>query len=166
MPAPSRSVVLQLKAIQAWDRHRLGRVQRRHPGLSIDPSASTNLACAQFDLAAGARLRIGPRVTTERRPMALRFLLGEDAEVTIEQDTWIRTEVDRVVVAAGPGARIHVGPDGFLNGCHLSAKTSIRLGRHAWIGFGSRLIDGDQHDLDEARPERSEPILMSSPRPT
>ena len=55
MPAPSRSVVLQLKAIQAWDRYRLGRVQRRHPGLSIDPSASTNLACAQFDLAAGAR---------------------------------------------------------------------------------------------------------------
>jgi carbonic anhydrase/acetyltransferase-like protein (isoleucine patch superfamily) len=158
MGSPPRSVVARLKAIQAWDRYRLRALGRRHPGLHIHPTASSNLAAAQFDLAPGAELRIGARVTTERRPMALRFLVAEGARVEIEEDTWLRTEVDRVVVSAGPGARIQVGPEGFLNGCHLSAKVSITLGRHAWVGFGSRLIDGDQHDLDEARPERSEPI--------
>ncbi len=158
MASPPRSVILRLKAIQAWDRRRLRAVMRRHPGLRIHPEASSNLAAAQFDLAHGAQLRIGARVTTERRPMALRFLLGEGARVEIEADTWLRTEVDRVVVSAGPGARIHVGPEGFLNGCHLSARASITLGRHAWVGFGSRVIDGDQHDLDDERPQRSEPI--------
>ena len=160
MSRPPLSVVLRLKAIQAWDRWRLASLLRRHAGLEIDPTASSNLACAQFDLAPGASLRIGPRVTTERRALALRFLLGAGAEVVIEEDAWLRTEIDRVVISAGPGARIHVGPDGFLNGCHLSAKTSITLGRHAWVGFGSRLIDGDQHDLDAEHPERSEPIAL------
>ena len=148
MPGPS--VVLRLKAIQAWDQWRLRAAQRRHGGLQVDPTASSNLACAQFDLAPGAELVIGPRVTTERRPLALRFLLGPGARVEIEEDTWLRTEIDRVVISAGAGARIRVGPDGFLNGCHLSAKTSITLGRHAWVGFGSRLIDGDQHDHHRA----------------
>jgi acetyltransferase-like isoleucine patch superfamily enzyme len=158
MASPPRSVVLRLKAIQAWDRARLRAAVRRHPGLHVDPEASSNLAAAQFDLAEGAELHIAARVTTERRPMALRFLLGEGAHVEIGADTWLRTEVDRVVVFAGPGARIRVGAEGFLNGCHLSAKASITLGRHAWVGFGSRIIDGDQHDLDDTRPEQTEPI--------
>ena len=158
MPGPS--IVLRLKAIQAWDRWRLRAAVRRHPGLHVHPTASSNLACASFDLYEGAELHIGPRVTTERRPLALRFILGPGARVVIEEDTWLRTEIDRVVISAGAGARIHVGPDGFLNGCHLSAKAAITLGRHAWVGFGSRLIDGDQHDLDADRPERSEPIVL------
>jgi carbonic anhydrase/acetyltransferase-like protein (isoleucine patch superfamily) len=142
MASPPRLVVARLKAIQAWDRYRLRAIERRHAGLHIHAEASSNLAAAQFDLAPGAQLRIGARVTTERRPMALRFLLGEGARVEIGEDTWLRTEVDRVVVFAGPGARIHVGPEGFLNGCHLSAKASITLGRHAWVAGDVTVLRG------------------------
>ena len=63
---PDRAVVLQLKAIQAYDRLRLKRLTARHPGLEIHPSASSNLAAARYDLADGARLRIGAGVVTER----------------------------------------------------------------------------------------------------
>ena len=53
-------VLLLLRAIQTWDRLRLRRLMRTHPGLRIDPSSSTNLAVARFELAPGAELVIGP----------------------------------------------------------------------------------------------------------
>ena len=152
------SVVLRLKAIQAWDRWRLRMLQARHPGLCIHPDASSNLAAAHFALEPGASLRIGAGVTTERRPGALRFLLASGSRVDVGDETWLRTELQPVLVVAGPGARIQIGPEGFLNGCHLSSKSTLTLGRRAWVGFGSRLIDADQHDLDAEHPERVAPI--------
>ena len=156
------SVVLRLKAIQAWDRWRLRALQSRHPGLCVHPDASSNLAAAHYALEPGAQLRIGAGVTTERRAGALRFLLASGARVEVGEDTWLRTEVQPVLVVAGPGAQIRIGPDGFLNGCHLSAKSTLTLGRRAWVGFGSRLIDADQHDLDAEHPERVAPIEVGA----
>jgi acetyltransferase-like isoleucine patch superfamily enzyme len=154
------SVVARLKAIQAWDRARLARIRRRHPGLVIHPSASSNLAGARFQLARGAQLRIGAHVVTERIAGALLFLLEEDAVVEIGDGSWLRTEIEPVQIVAGRGARITLGPDGFLNGCHVSAKRAIHMGRRVWIGFGSRVIDADQHPLDADTPERVEPIRI------
>ena len=154
------SVVMRLKAIQAWDRWRLRRQQARHPGLRIHPDASSNLASAHFALEPGAQLRIAAGVVTERRPGALRFLLSRGARVEVGEGTWLRTEVQPVLLVAGPGAEIRIGPEGFLNGCHLSAKSTLSLGRRAWVGFGSRLIDADQHDLDAEHLEQVAPISV------
>lgn len=151
---------LVLRAIQARDRARLARLARLHPGLEIHASASTNLAVARFELAPGARLRIGARVATERLPGALRFTLGAGASIEIGDDTWLRTELGPNHLAAFDGARITLGPGSWLNGCHLSAKREIRCGARAWIGPGSRLIDADQHALDEDHPERIAPIVL------
>jgi acetyltransferase-like isoleucine patch superfamily enzyme len=155
-----RAVRLRLKAIQAWDRLRLARVSARVPGLEIDPAASSNLAAARFSLGAGARLRIGPGVVTERLPGALYFSLGPGAQVDVGEGTWLRTEVHPVRVMAFAGARIEIGPEGFLNGCHLSAKGALRTGRRTWIGMGSRVFDADQHDLDAEHPEVVEPVTL------
>jgi len=151
-----------LRAIQARDRRRLRALARRHPGVEIHPSASTNLAAARFTLAPGARLRIGPGVVTERIPGALVFLVGEGARVEIGADTWLRTEIGPIHLAAFPGAELRVGPEGWLNGCHLSAKESVVLGRRAWVGPGCRVFDADQHDLDAERPERRAPVRIGS----
>ena len=78
-----RALHLTLRAIQAWDRLRLWRLAALHPGLEIDSAASSNLAAARYDLALGARLRIGPRVVTERLAGALHFSLGPGAEVVV-----------------------------------------------------------------------------------
>lgn len=154
------TTVLRLKAVQAWDRWRLRRLAARHPGLEVHPSASSNFAVARYALAPGARLRIGPGAVTDRVPGALLFSLEAGAEVEIGEGAWLRTEVEPVRIVAAAGARIAVGADALLNGCHLSAKREIALGRRVWIGWGSRILDSEQHDLDAQRPERREPVRV------
>jgi acetyltransferase-like isoleucine patch superfamily enzyme len=159
-PAPRRVVGLQLKALQAYDRFRLRRLMARHRGLEIHPAASSNLAAARYDLAEGARLRIGAGVVTERLAGALHFSLGRGAEISVGEGTWLRTELGPVHIVAFDGARITLGPLGFLNGCHLSAKRELRTGHRAWIGVGSRVFDSDQHDLDSEHPEISQAVTI------
>jgi len=132
----------------------------RHRGLEIHPAASSNLAAARYDLAEGARLRIGAGVVTERLAGALHFSLGAGAEVSIGERSWLRTEIGPVHIVAFEGARIELGPEGFLNGCQLSAKSELRCGRRAWIGTGSRVFDSDQHDLDADHPEVTQPVRI------
>ncbi len=157
---PNRAVALQLKALQAFDRFRLRGLATRHRGLQIHPSASSNLAAARFDLAEGARLSIGAGVVTERIAGALRFSLGAGAEISIGEGSWLRTQLGPIHLVAFDGARLIVGAQGFLNGCHLSAKRELRTGRRTWIGPGCRVFDSDQHDLDSEHPEVSEPVTI------
>jgi acetyltransferase-like isoleucine patch superfamily enzyme len=132
----------------------------RHRGLEIHPAASSNFAAARYDLAEGARLRIGAGVVTERLAGALHFSLGRGAEISVGEGTWLRTELGPVHIVAFDGARITLGPRGFLNGCHLSAKRELRTGHRAWIGAGSRVFDSDQHDLDSEHPEISQAVTI------
>ncbi len=157
---PSRADRLQLKTLQAYDRFRLRRLMARHRGLEIDPAASSNLAAARYELAEGARLRIAAGVVTERLAGALHFSLGRGAEISVGEGTWLRTEINPVHIIAFDGARISLGPLGFLNGCHLSAKRELRTGRRTWIGLGSRVFDSDQHDLDSEHPEITQAVTI------
>lgn len=159
-PRPPLRVVLQLRTLQALDVLRLRRLRARHPGLALHPAASTNLAAARFALAPDARLEIGAGVQTERLRGALSFSLGPGARVRVGEGSWLRTEVTGIHIAAFAGAQIEIGPEAFLNGCHLSAKRELRLGRRVTIGLGSRVFDADQHDLDDARPELAEPVAI------
>jgi carbonic anhydrase/acetyltransferase-like protein (isoleucine patch superfamily) len=149
-----------MRAVALWDRLRLRWLRWLHPGLEVHRSASSALACARFSLGPGARLVIGPGVVTERNPRALSFELGAGAEVEIGEGTWLRTSLGPVNVVAFEGARIQLAPECFLNGCHVSAKRSVTLGRRTWIGPGSRVFDADQHDFDAARLERSAPVAI------
>ena len=97
---------------------------------------------------------------TERLRGRLHFHLGPGAQVEVGEGTWLRTEICEVHVIAFAGARIEIGPEAFLNGCHLSAKREVVLGRRAWVGPGSRVFDSDQHDLDAARRERVDRVLI------
>lgn len=151
---------LRWRAALLADRLRLGLRCRLEPGLDVDPSASPHLAGARLRLGPGARLRIGAGVATERRPGALSLLLHEGAEVEIGERVWLRTEIAPLTLVAYPGARIRVGADSLLNGCSLSAKRELALGRRVFVGPGSRLFDADQHDLDAERPERVAPVRV------
>ncbi|MCZ6464871.1 MAG: acyltransferase [Proteobacteria bacterium] len=156
----SRAIHLFLACIQRWDRLRLRWLHRRHPGLDIHPLASTNFASARFVLAEGARLSIGAGVVTERRRDGVHFQLERGAQVVIGDGTWIRSEVQPVHVAVFEGASLELGPDCFLNGCHVSAKERVTLGTRVWVGPGARIFDADQHDLDADRPEVREPVVI------
>jgi len=150
----------RLKAIQAMDRRRLRRLCADHPGVSLAEGVSTNFATSHFALAPGARLTLGERVYTERRSHGFHISVAEGAHVEIGADTWIRTDIAPVIIFAFAGAHIRIGREGFLNGCHLSAKASLELGHRVWIGPGARIFDADQHDLDSERVEKIEPVVI------
>ena len=133
---------------------------RRHPGLEIAPDASTNFSSSRLAIAPGGRLSIGPRVYTERLSRGVHISVAEGASVEIGADTWLRSDLAPVILFAFPGARITIGREGFLNGCHLSAKASLSIGDRVWMGTGSRVFDADQHDLDAETPERIEPVTI------
>lgn len=115
---------------------------------------------AELRLEPGAVVTIGPGVVTERRAGALRIFAGAGSRIEIEADVWLRTDLSPVVLATGPGARLRVGAGSFLNGCHLSAKESLRLGRRVFVGPGSRILDADQHELDDDHAERIAPVWI------
>lgn len=106
----------------------------------------------------GARVVFGAGVHADRTPGGLVVIAGRDARIEIGPNTWLRGETEPTRIVAFAGAELTLGPDSFLNGCHLSAKRSVRLGRRAWVGLGSRVFDSDQHDYDAERPEQIAPV--------
>jgi maltose O-acetyltransferase len=152
--------IRKLRRAQRADIRRLRALRAQHPGLDIHPEASTSLAAASFHLDPGARVRIGERVVTERRTDALRINVRTGGELVIEEGTWLRTDLGPVILHVYEDARLVIGPDCFLNGCQISAKTGVTVGRHSWIGPGSRIWDADQHDLDEERKEQRAPVVI------
>jgi carbonic anhydrase/acetyltransferase-like protein (isoleucine patch superfamily) len=151
---------LELRAIDAWNRTRLVWLRARHPGLELDARASSNFAVARYNLGPGARLRIAAGAVTERIPGRLSFVLYPGADVEIQAGAWLRVEVGDLHIVAFENAKLVVGTEALLNGCHVSAKCDVRIGRRSMLGPGSRLYDADQHDLDAERPERREPVRI------
>jgi len=156
------SLRVALKAYQAWDRYRLRRLQRQHPGVEIHPGASTNLAAARWELEPGARVVIDDGLVTERSPGALRIHVEEGGELHIGPGAWLRTEVGPIQLVVHKGARIAFGSGAWLNGCSLSSKVAIDCGERVWIGPGARVYDSDQHTLDAERTEQKAAIKMGS----
>lgn len=144
--------------MDAWNRVRLAWLRARHPGLSVDARASSNFAVARYNLAPTARLSIAAGAVTERLPGRLSFILYPGARVQVEEGAWLRTEIGDLHVVAFEDASLTIGPETLLNGCHVSAKREVRIGRGSMLGPGTRLFDSDQHDLDDRRPERIEPV--------
>ena len=103
-------------------------------------------------------MRFGPGVVTERRFDGLRVSVREDAELEIAENVWLRSDLSPVLLYVYPGAKLEIGADSFLNGCMVSAKAGVKLGRGVWLGPGTRVFDADQHDLDENTPERRDPV--------
>jgi len=150
----------ELRAIRASDRLRLRLLRWRHPGLEVHPEASSNFACARFNLAPDARLRLGAGAVTERIPGRLHFVVHPGAEVDVQEGAWLRTEVGETVIVAFEGARMVIGPQAFLNGCHVSAKRRVTVGHKANVGVGTRVFDSDQHDMDAERSEETAPVSI------
>jgi carbonic anhydrase/acetyltransferase-like protein (isoleucine patch superfamily) len=151
---------LRLKALHAWDKLCLRRLQRRYPGLEIHPTASRNLAVALFELGDGARLRIGAGVDTDRLPGRLCLRVEDGASMEIGDGTWLRTTVDKIRLVAFPGAHLSLGPHSWLNGCQLYATERVEAGEGAMIGPGSRISDSGQHPLDVESAVSTEPVRI------
>ena len=150
----------RLRAVQAVDRARLAWTLRSHAGLRVAPTAAAAFAHARFQLGRTAKLTIGDGAVTERRPGWLNFVVFDGGEIVVGPEVWLRTEVAPVTLVAYAGARLVLGRGAFVNGAHISAKTEVVLDEKAQVGPGSKVYDADQHDVDDARPERSAPVRI------
>ena len=131
----------------------------RREGLRLDASVSPHLRFARLEIAESARLEIGPRFFTERQP-GNHFFLHAHARVRLGAECWLRTEYGRNHITAFEGATVDVGPGAFINGAMLHAKREIRIGCDLRMGFGSRILDADLHDVDCETPERIAPVSI------
>ena len=149
-----------LRAIYRWDRLRFVLFAARFgERLRVDPSASPNLRFATLRIEPGATLEVGAGFAAERAP-GNHVWIQSGGVVVLGPRVWLRTECGENRITAAEGARVEIGARCLVNGAMLHANVGIRIGSDSMIGFGSRVLDSDFHDLDVNTPERSAPVTI------
>ncbi|HXX48348.1 MAG TPA: DapH/DapD/GlmU-related protein [Myxococcota bacterium] len=149
-----------LRAIYRWDRLRFALFAARFgQRLRADPSASPNLRFAELRIEPGAVLEVGAGFAAERRRGNFVWIQSGGL-VSLGPRVWLRTECGENRITAAEGARVELGARCLVNGAMLHANVGIRMGDDSMIGFGSRVLDSDFHDLDVNTPERSAPVRI------
>ena len=149
-----------LRAIYRWDRLRFALFAARFgEGLRADPSASPNLRFAALRIEPGGKLEVGAGFAAERA-RGNHLWIQSGAVVSLGPRVWLRTECGENRITAAEGARVEIGARCLINGAMLHANVGIRMGADSMIGFGSRVLDSDFHDLDVNTPERSAKVTI------
>ncbi|WP_095514188.1 DapH/DapD/GlmU-related protein [Rubrivirga sp. SAORIC476] len=103
------------------------------------------------------RCRLGRRVTVWGNPH-----VTATGEIALGDRVTVHSFLSRVQLSAGPGARLTVGDDTYINnGSVLSARRSVTVGARCQVATGVILMDADFHavgDLDA--PGKAAPIVI------
>jgi acetyltransferase-like isoleucine patch superfamily enzyme len=101
--------------------------------------------------------RVGRLARTRGRP-----LVEGTGEIEIGDNVAIWSHLQRSHLSAGPGARLVIGDDTFVNvGTSISARASITIGRRCQIANHVLIMDSDFHGLQERdKPEPPAPIVI------
>lgn len=149
-----------LRAIYRFDRLRFALWRRRFDGrLEVGAHASPNLRFTDLRIEPGARVEVGAGYATERR-RANHVWVQQGGVLALGRRVWLRTECGPNYVTVAEGARVELGARCLINGAMLHANVGIRLGDDSMMGFGSRILDSDFHNLDVHTPERSSPVTI------
>lgn len=102
--------------------------------------------------------RVGPGARVRGFPV----VENEGGEIVIGRAFCVFSYLAKVQLYAGPGARLEIGDDTFVNnGTTLSASTLIRIGDRVNIAPHCTLIDNDFHGTDQRDgPPRMAPIVI------
>lgn len=149
-----------LRAIYRWDRLRFALFAASFgERLRADPTASPNLRFASLRIEPGGELLVGAGFAAERAP-GNHIWIQTGGVVSLGPRVWLRTECGENRITAAENARVEIGARCLINGAMLHANVGIRVGSDSMIGFGSRVLDSDFHDLDVNTPERSAPVVI------
>jgi acetyltransferase-like isoleucine patch superfamily enzyme len=149
-----------LRAIAAWDAMRARAFLRRTRALRAAEPVSPHLRMAELTLAPSASATIAAGFATERRRGGNVIRVEDHGRLVLGERAWLRTDYGTNYLTVFAGASLQIGSDALLNGAMLHCKTHIRIGDHARIGFGVRILDADMHDLDAETPERLAPVSI------
>jgi len=149
-----------LRAIFAWDRARFALFAARYgAGLRAHPTASPNFRFTELRIDPGGVVEVGPGYAAERRRGNFVWVQAGGL-LALGPRVWLRTECGENRITVAEGARVEIGARCLINGAMLHANVGIQLGEDSMIGFGSRVLDSDFHDLDVNTPERSAPVTI------
>jgi acetyltransferase-like isoleucine patch superfamily enzyme len=149
-----------LRAIYRWDRFRFALWRRRFSGrVHVGANVSPNLRFTDLRVEPGAQVEIGPGYATERR-RANHIWVQSAGVLALGRRVWLRTECGPNYITVAEGARVELGARCLINGAMLHANVGIRMGDDSMMGFGSRVLDSDFHNLDIHTPERSSPVTI------
>jgi maltose O-acetyltransferase len=149
-----------LRAIYAWDQMRFAIWRQRFgERLELGDSVSPNLRLTDLRIEPGARVSVGSGYATERRRVN-HVWVQSGGSLLLGPRVWLRTECGPNYVTVAEGARVELGARCLVNGAMLHANVGIRMGDDSMIGFGSRVLDSDFHNLDVHTPERSSPVTI------
>ena len=103
------------------------------------------------------RCRLGRRVTVWGNPH-----VNATGELTVGDRVTVHSFLSRVQLSAGPGARLTVGDDTYVNnGAVLSARQSVTVGARCQIASGVILMDADFHAVGAlSAPGKAAPIVI------
>ncbi len=99
------------------------------------------------------KVTLDKKVTFIGKPIIERYPESEiiiGRNVTIRSDNYTYQEPRKAILRTRlKGASICIGEDCGLNGVVLSAAKSIKIGNNVLLGFGTKIIDYDGHDLKD-----------------
>ena len=127
--------------------------------MQLGEGVSPNLRFARLRIDSGGRVEIERGFGCERMP-GNHLWVQANALLHLEPEVWLRTESGENRITLFPGARMHIGRRALLNGAMVSAKAEISIGSETLLGWGVRILDSDQHDLDQDHRERTEPVQI------
>lgn len=100
---------------------------------------------------------VGRWVTVRGRPR-----IDADGEIRLGDGVRIHSHLARTQLSAGPGARLVIGADTFINsGAVLSARSEVVVGARCQIATGVTVMDSDFHGVDDRDSTgKTAPILI------
>jgi len=148
-----------LRALYWGNRLRLWRLKR---GLGdrvrIGPGCDIWAGCLCYQ--GSGRVTFAPGSGVERGPQVLLLDTATGSEIVIGERAWFRSKYRTNVLTTFANARIEIGPDCMFNGCVLTARERITLGRKTLLAWNVTVLDSDLHDLSNAEPMRIKPVTI------
>lgn len=151
-----------LRAIFAFDRARFALWRRRYgASLVVHEAASPNLRFTRLRIEPGGRVEVGVGFATERAA-GNHIWVQAGGSLTLAKRVWLRTECGPNRITVADGAQVALGARCLINGAMIHANRAIEIGDDSMLGFGTRILDSDFHEVDANTPEVSEVVRIGA----
>jgi acetyltransferase-like isoleucine patch superfamily enzyme len=148
-----------LRTLSWWNRARLWRLRRGlRDRVSIAPGCDIWAGCLRYQGSGRVKFAAGSGV--ERGPQVLLLDTAPGSEILIGERAWFRSKYCANVLTTFENARIEIGPDCMFNGCVLTARERITLGKKTMLAWNVTVLDSDLHDLSNTEPMRVKPVTL------
>ena len=148
-----------LRGVYWWNRARLWRLKRGLAG-KVSIAESCDIWAPSLRYQGSGRVVFMPGSGVEQGPQVLLLDTAPGSEILIGERAWFRSKYRTNVLTTFENARIEIGPDCMFNGCVLTARERITLGKRTLLAWNVTVLDSDLHDLSNAEPMRVKPVTL------